>query len=71
MAGASSRVPNGLRASVKENRLMWPPSLGNLRPKGRGFGEDEKYNNWVKTRLRQIWPLDIPRHSASERGGIT
>jgi len=50
---------------------MWPPSLGNLRPKGRGFGEDEKYNNWVKTRLRQIWPLDIPRHSASERGGIT
>jgi hypothetical protein len=41
-----------------------PPSKGNLRPKGRGLDEDEKYNNWVKTRMREIWPLDIPRHSS-------
>lgn len=37
-----------------------PPSVGDLRPKGRGLDEDEKYNHWVKTRLREVWPLEKP-----------
>lgn len=34
-----------------------PPSVGDFRSRGRGFNEDENYNNWVKTRLREVWPL--------------
>jgi hypothetical protein len=33
-----------------------PPSLGDHPPKGRGLEEDEEYNHWVTTRLREIWP---------------
>ena len=33
------------------------PSLTNARPKGRGLNEDERYNKWVRTRIREIWPL--------------
>ena len=34
-----------------------PPWMGAVRPKGRGFDEDEQYNHWVKTRIREVWPL--------------
>ena len=34
-----------------------PPSVGNMRPMGRGLDEDENHNNWVKTRLREVGPL--------------
>lgn len=36
-----------------------PPSVGDLRPKRRGVDEDEKYNNWVNARLREVWPLEV------------
>ena len=35
-----------------------PPSLGDVRPQGGGGDEDENENNWLKTRLRALWPLD-------------
>ena len=34
-----------------------PPSVGDFRSRGRGVNEDENYNNWVKTRLREVGPL--------------
>ena len=36
-----------------------PPFVGDFRPRWDGFGEDERYNNWVKTRLREVWPLEL------------
>jgi hypothetical protein len=33
-----------------------PPSVGDRPLKGRGFDEDERYNQWVRTRLREVWP---------------
>jgi hypothetical protein len=36
-----------------------PPSVGVLRPKGRGLDEDEGYNQWVRTRLREVWPRRV------------
>jgi hypothetical protein len=38
-----------------------PPSVGDMRPMGRGLDEDARYNEWLKTRLREVWPLDL-RH---------
>ena len=35
-----------------------PPTVGAC-PRRRGFDEDENYNNWVKTRLREVWPLEL------------
>ena len=35
-----------------------PPTVGDLRPRGRGLDEDENYNKWVKTRVREVWPLE-------------
>jgi hypothetical protein len=37
-----------------------PPSVGGMRPRGRGLDEDENYNKWVNTRLREVWPLERP-----------
>lgn len=37
-----------------------PPSVGNLRPMGHDFDEDVNYNNWLHTRLRELWPLEPP-----------
>ncbi|MEO7862157.1 MAG: hypothetical protein ABIU05_17355 [Nitrospirales bacterium] len=36
------------------------PSEGDFRPRGGRFDEDEDYKNWVKTRLRAVWPLERP-----------
>jgi hypothetical protein len=36
------------------------PSVGDMRPMGRGLDEDERYNKWLHTRLREVWPLDLP-----------
>jgi hypothetical protein len=33
-------------------------SVGDLRPQGRGLDEDEQYNHWVKTWVREVWPLE-------------
>jgi hypothetical protein len=27
--------------------------------KGRGLDEDERYNHWVRTRLREVWPRRV------------
>ena len=35
------------------------PSVTDTCPKGRGLDEDEKYNKWVRTRLREIWPMEL------------
>ena len=35
-----------------------PPSVVDTRPRGRGFNEEENFNTWVKTRLRELWPLE-------------
>ena len=35
-----------------------PPSVTDTRPRGRGLDEDDKYNKWVKTRIRELWPLE-------------
>ena len=37
-----------------------PPSVGGMRPRGRGLDEDENYNKWVNMRLREVWPLEPP-----------
>lgn len=30
-----------------------PPAVGDR------LAEDERYNTWLKTRLREVWPLDL------------
>jgi hypothetical protein len=30
-------------------------------PSGRGVNDDVTYSNWVKIRLRQLWPLEKAR----------
>ena len=32
-----------------------PSSVVDLCPEGRRLGEDEQYNHWVQTRLREVW----------------
>lgn len=34
------------------------PSVRDLRPSRRGLDEDEYYNQWVETRLREVWPRE-------------
>lgn len=36
------------------------PPLGNVYGKGRSLDEGEDYNNWVKARLREVWPVERP-----------
>lgn len=35
-----------------------PPSVGGFRPQGGSFDADEDHPNWVKARLRAVWPLE-------------
>jgi len=34
-----------------------PPSVGDVRPLSLGIEEDERHARWVRTRLRELWPL--------------
>ena len=34
-----------------------PPTVGDKRPMGPGLDEDQRYNKWLTTRLREVWPL--------------
>jgi len=36
-----------------------PPAEGNRPLQGRGLDEDEPYNQWVRTRLREVWPRRV------------
>jgi hypothetical protein len=36
-----------------------PPSVGDIRPFKLEIEEDERYVHWVRTRLRELWPLDL------------
>lgn len=35
-----------------------PPSVGDVRPLSLEIEEDERYAHWVRTRLRELWPLE-------------
>lgn len=35
-----------------------PPSVGNIRPLNLEIEEDKRYAHWVRTRLRELWPLE-------------
>ena len=88
MVIAGKELSGGIRTAGASSCAEWftgkcegepldvaPPWVGDLRPKGRGVDEDEKYNNWVKTRLREVWPLEVSTCAAggllmSERGNF-
>jgi len=61
MGGGAWLAPICLRESVQGEPLdVTPPTVGaTICPRRRGFDEDENYNNWVKTRLREVWPLEL------------
>jgi hypothetical protein len=35
-----------------------PPSVGDVRPLSLEIEEDERYAHWVRTRLRELWPVE-------------
>ncbi len=35
-----------------------PPSVGDVRPLRLEIEEDARYAHWVRTRLRELWPLE-------------
>ena len=59
-AGASWPVPTGLQGKCEGEPLDVST------PSGRDVDENETCRNWVKVRLRELWPLE-PRHELDKR----
>jgi len=61
MDGESWPAPIDLPENARANRLMLHLHRWEVCAQGGGgLHEDENYNKWVNTRLREVWALERP-----------